>query len=190
MLWIFVVSNASSSVSGGRMVASLRASIDLPVPGRPDQQQVMPSGGGDFQRPLHTLLPFHLREIHLLIVHLLEEPRHIDRSGSDDCLALQKIRGLAQVPDRDHLQTRHHGRFGRVIGRHQQPRLALRPRPQSDGQDPFDWPHCSSWLVATAPSTSSARRNHCTLSGYAGILQRPEPWVNTSVRNASTSTCP
>ena len=32
---IFVVSNASSSVSGGRMVARRFASIDLPVPGGP-----------------------------------------------------------------------------------------------------------------------------------------------------------
>jgi hypothetical protein len=35
MLWIFVVSSASSKVSGGRIVASRFASMDFPVPGGP-----------------------------------------------------------------------------------------------------------------------------------------------------------
>ena len=35
MLWIFIVSSASSKVSGGRIVGSRFASMDFPAPGGP-----------------------------------------------------------------------------------------------------------------------------------------------------------
>ncbi len=42
MLWILVVSSASSSVSGGRIVANRLASMDLPVPGGPMSKTLWP----------------------------------------------------------------------------------------------------------------------------------------------------
>src|SRR5581483_4977364 len=35
---------------------------------RTDQQNIMTSSGGDFQRALDRLLPFHFGEVHLLIM--------------------------------------------------------------------------------------------------------------------------
>ena len=40
MLWILIVSKASSKVSGGKMVVSRLASMDLPVPGGPIKSNI------------------------------------------------------------------------------------------------------------------------------------------------------
>ena len=49
-LWIRVTSSASSGVSGGRIAGRRRASIVLPVPGGPSQEQVVAAGRRDLER--------------------------------------------------------------------------------------------------------------------------------------------
>ena len=61
--WIRVTSSASSSPSGGRIPGSRRASIVLPVPGRPGEQQVVRSGRGDLEHPSRALLPADVGEV-------------------------------------------------------------------------------------------------------------------------------
>ena len=48
--WMRVTSSASGRVSGGRIDGRRRASIVLPVPGGPCEQQVVAAGGGDLER--------------------------------------------------------------------------------------------------------------------------------------------
>jgi hypothetical protein len=47
MLWILVVSNASSKVNGGSIVVSRFASIDFPVPGNPISKNLNFPTSGD-----------------------------------------------------------------------------------------------------------------------------------------------
>ena len=53
---IIEVSSNSAGVSGGKMAGSRAAIIDLPAPGRADEQQIVAAGRGDLQRPLGALL--------------------------------------------------------------------------------------------------------------------------------------
>ena len=68
-----VVSRLSAGVSGGRIVGSRCASIDLPVPGTADHQHVMAAGRRDHQRPLGELLAAHVGEIDVVGVELGEQ---------------------------------------------------------------------------------------------------------------------
>src|SRR5579884_3744917 len=62
MLWIFVVSMASSSDSGGMMVGIRLASIDLPEPGGPIINTLWP-GDGDFDGAFDVALAFDVAQI-------------------------------------------------------------------------------------------------------------------------------
>ena len=56
-------SSSSAGVSGGRMVASRAASIDLPAPGGPTINRLWPAGGGDLERALGALLALDVLEV-------------------------------------------------------------------------------------------------------------------------------
>jgi hypothetical protein len=77
MLWIFVLSIASSSDIGGMIVAMRFESIDLPDPGGPIMSRLWPPATGDFDRALHVPLPFYVAEIDVELLMLLEELREV-----------------------------------------------------------------------------------------------------------------
>ena len=61
--WIAAVSTASSGRRGGRIPRRRRASIVLPEPGRADEEQVVPPGGGDLERPPGQHLAAHVGQV-------------------------------------------------------------------------------------------------------------------------------
>ena len=63
MLWILVVSMASSKVSGGRIPANRFASMVLPEPGGPIISTLWPPAAATCKRPLGRGLPAHVAKI-------------------------------------------------------------------------------------------------------------------------------
>src|SRR6185369_15864952 len=106
--------------------------------GRPDKQDVVTAGGGNFQGALYRFLAFDFGEIVLVIVGVLENAVDIDPGGRDFQFAFEEAGGFAQVADGNDLQTVDDGGFGRVFGRDEDAGLSLRLGRQRDRQNPFD----------------------------------------------------
>ena len=58
-----VTSSAAASSSGGRIDGRRWASMVLPAPGRPEQREVVPAGGGELQGEPAALLADHVGQV-------------------------------------------------------------------------------------------------------------------------------
>jgi hypothetical protein len=99
------------------------------------------SGGGDFERALDRFLAFDFGEIELVVVMIVEQRAEIHFRRRDFGLAFEKAGGLAQVMDRDHLQSADDACFRGIFRRDENAGLALRAGAERDGQDAFDGAH-------------------------------------------------
>ena len=113
----------------------------LAGPRRTDEQHVVTTSGGDFQRPLDRFLSFDFREIQFLLVRLAKKFGNIHLDRFDGDFPFQKAGRFAQVLDRNDLQPLDDGGFGGIISGHKQSSFAISSRPQRDRQDPFDHAH-------------------------------------------------
>ena len=115
MLWILVVSMASSKVSGGRMPASRLASMLLPEPGGPIIRTLCEPAAATSMRALGHGLPAHIAEIgrarrvRVAVLRSGHARVKLFRPG-------QQRDHLRQVPHAIHLDAVHHRRFRRVFG--------------------------------------------------------------------------
>ena len=116
-LWIRVTSSASSRASGGRIDGSRRASIVLPEPGGPLEQQVMAARGGDRQRLDRRGMAAYVAEIGRRDASPGVAPR--TAAGAD--LAAQRRREPGEVRDAEHLDAVDERRLGGALERHDEP---------------------------------------------------------------------
>lgn len=97
----------------GRIDGSRRASIDLPEPGEPDEQHVVPARGGDLKRPLDVLLPHDVGEVGTgAAVRLRRRPR---RGRRDRLLAREVAHQLKDVFNRVDREPTRERRLGGVL---------------------------------------------------------------------------
>ena len=131
MLWMRVTAIASSRVSGGRIDGSRRASIVLPVPGGPGQQEVVAAGGGDRQRADRAGVAAHVGEVGLA-------PASSRRRGAAPAAAraarsprriAATSRRLADAGDDEPVDER---RLARALARDDEPGDAARARALGD----------------------------------------------------------
>ena len=71
--------------------------------GRADEQRVVPSGGGDFQRTFDVFLSLHLGKIQFVVGRLVKNLCDVHLHRRDFDFAFQELRRLPQVLDRDNL---------------------------------------------------------------------------------------
>ena len=136
--WIRVTSSAASGSSGGRIPGSRRASIVLPVPGRPAEQEVVPACRGELERTPGALLTPHLGEVG-------ERRRRVDpcREHRIGLLLAAEVRDrVGEMADGDRLDAREL-RLGSALGRTEQPVEPQPARPLGDREDAADTPHAA-----------------------------------------------
>ena len=108
---------------------------------RTDHQQIVVSGGGDFQRPFDVVLAFDFVEVHLVRAMGVEKRAAIEVEGRDEQLAVEKVPGVPEIADRIDLDPLDHGGFRRVFIRYQQPVAAPAFRFERDRKHALDRPH-------------------------------------------------
>ena len=97
MLWILVVSSASSKVSGGKMVVSRLASMDLPVPGGPISRTLCPPAAAISSARLTDSWPLTSAMSVSSVEGLLEDFGEINFGRVDFDFPFQKSHRFAQV---------------------------------------------------------------------------------------------
>ena len=115
-LWMRVTAIASSRVSGGRIEIIRRASIVLPVPGGPGQQEVVPARGGDRQRADRPRVAADVGQVGL--ARRGRRPRGAGGGSSGGGAAAQDRRDLAQVRHAGDLEPVDERRLARALARH------------------------------------------------------------------------
>ena len=105
--------------------------------GRADQQDVMAAGGGDLQRALDRFLALDFGEIQFVSSCWWNISRRSTRVGESLISPSRKCGGFAEVLDGNDLQAGDDGGFGRVLGRDEQPTLALDRARRAMGKTPL-----------------------------------------------------
>ncbi len=139
-LWTLVVSRASSSVSGGQIPGMRLASIDLPLPGGPIIRTLCPPATATSMGALHVLLALHIGEVVLDRIEFAEDFVGIDAHRQNPDVTGEKIRRLAQMPDRIDIQSGDDGGLRGVNGGNEKSLLAVLAGGKCDGQCALDRP--------------------------------------------------
>ena len=156
--WIRVTSIASSSVSGGRIAGSRRASIVLPALGRADHQQGVAAGGRHLERPPRGPLAADLGHVGAAGAACARAARRRRRWTTTIRAARQEVHRRPQRRRPQHLDPRHErglGRVGRAARRGAASRSGRRARP-SRGRPGTGRREPSSASSPTAPTPRSA----------------------------------
>ena len=115
--------------------------------GRPDHQNVVAAGSGDFQRALCGLLSAHIAKVERKMLHLAEEfaGGHANRLRVDAAVSsrVEKLSNLQQRVHAVDVDALDHRRFAGIRRRDQQILDAAFPRCDGNGQHPLDWPQAT-----------------------------------------------
>jgi hypothetical protein len=140
-LWTFVVSSASSSVSGGQMPGMRLASIDLPLPGGPIISTLWPPATATSMARFTCSCPFTSAKSCSMASNSCRGFRW-DRCARAGCRACRRgTRPPRADGDRIDVEARDDGRFGRVGGGKDEALLAMLAGGKRDGQRALDGPH-------------------------------------------------
>src|SRR5271154_2305315 len=94
-----VVSMASSSVIGGSMVGMRLASMVFPAPGGTNEENVVATGAGDFQRALGSLLAMDVAQVHGILRRVIQQLSGVDFHRSERLRRIHQIDRLRQRLD-------------------------------------------------------------------------------------------
>jgi len=86
--------------------------------GRPDEQQAVSAGGGDFDGALHMVLPAHVGEIHVVVAVAGEECGEILAQRCERIFAGEEGECLAEIAHAIHVNARDHRGLARILDRH------------------------------------------------------------------------
>ena len=168
MLWIFVVSIASSSVIGGMIVAMRFDEHRFARAGRADHEQIVPARDGDFDRALHVLLAFHVAEIDLVALMRARRMRSDRRGSAPSCVSPRmKLEGLAADSGRRRHRCLPPSRLrARSLPGRRSPAFLRRRASSATGKTPF--------TGRTAPfSASSPTKLNLSTAEPIQLLRRP-----------------
>jgi hypothetical protein len=153
-----VQSSASSNVSGGRIVASRRASIVLPAPGGPHISRLWPPAARDLERAARRELAAHVGEVGVVIGQRTGRVPVSSRASSG---LVQRRTGFPQRAHRAHLQAGDDARLAGVLRRQAGCARAQAPgrgRNRQHAADGVDAPSSDSSPSTSVSSIDGARR--------------------------------
>ena len=107
----------------------------------PDEQDIMRTGGGDFEGAFDRFLAFDFGEVEIVVGAVGEQITKIDAQRVDVGFAFKKRNGLAEVADGDDLEALDGGGFGGVVGGDQDAHFAIGLGAERDGEHAFDGTH-------------------------------------------------
>ena len=87
---------------------------------RPDQQNVVASRAGNFQRSLRCHLSAHVAQIHRILARFRQHLLRVHHDRMKRFRRVHQIHGLRQRFHRENIHALHHRRFARVRFRHHQ----------------------------------------------------------------------
>ena len=89
----------------------------------------------NLHRPFDVFLPFHVREVVLVVVQtVVEGAGHVNARGFDGRALVEKVNDLLDVGCPQNIDALHDGSFPGVLDGQNQPLFLVPPRLQGDGQ--------------------------------------------------------